>query len=169
MVEKPWFRDFMKDVEPRFKNTSRRSVDTKVSALATQRRSHLLKKLAAIAKHGLQPSFTLDFWMGRDSRSFMGCTIHYVCDKQLKHTILCFKEVPPTHTSDSITLHFEGLHDCYEIRCFQIITDNAANMKCVFLIPHEIATQEIDDDDDDDDDDDIEIDNEDLEEWNLMN
>uniref|UniRef100_A0A1X7VQX6 HAT C-terminal dimerisation domain-containing protein n=1 Tax=Amphimedon queenslandica TaxID=400682 RepID=A0A1X7VQX6_AMPQE len=38
-------------------------------------------------------------------------------------------------------------------------------MKCVFLISHEIATQEIDDDDDDDDDDDIEIDNEDLEEW----
>ena len=67
MVEKPWFRDFMKDVEPRFKNASRRSVDTKISALATQKRSHLLKELVAIAKHGLKPSVTLDFWTGRDS------------------------------------------------------------------------------------------------------
>lgn len=75
------------------------------------------------------------------------------------HTILCFKEVPPPHTSDNIKLHFEDLLDRYEIHCFQIITDNAANMKCAFQISHEIATQEIDadDDDDDDDDDDIEM------------
>uniref|UniRef100_A0A1X7UAK8 Uncharacterized protein n=1 Tax=Amphimedon queenslandica TaxID=400682 RepID=A0A1X7UAK8_AMPQE len=92
----------MKDVEPRFKNASRRSVNTKISALATQTRSHFLKELAAIAKHGLQPSVTLDFWTGRDSQSFMGFIIYYVCDKQLKHTLLCFKEVPSPHTSDNI-------------------------------------------------------------------
>uniref|UniRef100_A0A1X7UEA5 Uncharacterized protein n=1 Tax=Amphimedon queenslandica TaxID=400682 RepID=A0A1X7UEA5_AMPQE len=62
-----------------------------------------------------------------------------------------YKEVPLPHTSDNIKLHFEDLLDCYEIHCFKIITDDAANMKCVFLMSHEIATQEIDDDDEDDD------------------
>ena len=76
-----------------------------------------------------------------------------------------FKEVPPPHTSENIKIHFEDLLDRYEIRCFQIVTDNAANMKCAFQISvDEVATREIDELEDDVDDVDVTID-EDLQEW----
>lgn len=107
--QSPWFRDLMK---PRFKSASRRSVGSKISVLSEETKSSLLKEISAIARHAF---VTVDFWTGRDSRSFMGCTVHYVYDQQLKHTMLCFKEVPPPHTSENIKLHEDQLGR-YEIQ-----------------------------------------------------
>jgi hypothetical protein len=56
-----------------------------------------MKDISAIATLGLKPSVTVDFWTGWDNRSFMGFTIHYVHNQQLKHPMLCFKEVPPPY------------------------------------------------------------------------
>ena len=92
MVEKPWFREFMREVEPQFKGVSRRSVGSKISALSEETKLSLLKEISAIARHGLKPSVTVDFWTGRDNRSFMGCTVHYVYNQQLKHTMLCSRK-----------------------------------------------------------------------------
>ena len=38
----------------------------------------------------------VDFWTGRDGWSFMGCTVHYVYQKTLKHHTLFFREVNPS-------------------------------------------------------------------------
>lgn len=167
MVEKPWFRQFMRDVEPRFKSVSRVSVGSKISALLRETKSDLLKEISIIASHGLRPSITMDFWTGRDGRSFMGCTIHYVYNNQLKNALFCFKEVPPPHTSENIRICFEDQLDRYEIRCFQIITDNAANMKralCTSVDKERAATPEHDKDQDVDDDDNG-VSDDDLDEW----
>ena len=61
-----------------------------MSALSEETKSSLLKEISAIARHGLKPSVTVDFWTGRDKHSFMGCTVHYVYNQQLKfcHLIL---------------------------------------------------------------------------------
>jgi hypothetical protein len=64
MVEKPWFREFMRDVEPQFKNVSRKSIGSKICALSQETKSCLMKDISAIATLGLKPSVTVDFWTG---------------------------------------------------------------------------------------------------------
>ena len=126
IVEQPWFRHFMKDVEPRFRPVSRNGIKRKLSDLYQQEYSALLNEVKVIA---LKPTVTLDFWTGRDGRSFMGCTIHYVHEKELKNSMLFFREVPPPHTSENIRIKFEDELDHCGVGCFKVVTDNAA--KCL--------------------------------------
>ena len=134
IVERSWFRRFMKDVEPRFNHVSRNAVGSRIKELSEQAKSRLLNEISVISRFGLKPTVTVDFWSGRDNRSFMGCTVHYVHEKQLKHSMLFFKEVPPPHTSENIKIHFEDEIDRCEVHCFQVVTDNAANMKRAFQV-----------------------------------
>ena len=48
--------------------------------------------------------------------------------------MLFFKEVPPPHTSENIRNRFEDELDHCNVKCFRVVTDNAANMKCAFLM-----------------------------------
>ena len=130
--EQTWFRDFMNDVEPRFTPVSRVAVKRKLNTLYTEERSSFFSDLSSISPR--KPSVTVDFWTGCDGRSFMGCTVHYVCDGMLKDNILFFKEVPPPHTSINIRNRFEDELDYCRVEVFCVVTDNAANMKCAFTM-----------------------------------
>ena len=68
MTETDWFRQFLQDVEPRFRPVSRVSVKRKLYSLFENGRQQLNKEILEI---DFKPSVTLDFWTGRDSRSFM--------------------------------------------------------------------------------------------------
>ena len=48
--------------------------------------------------------------------------------------MLFFREVSPPHTSDNIRIKFEDELDCCRVKCFMVVTDNAANMKSAFQI-----------------------------------
>ena len=89
----------------------------------------MLKEISDIS---FKPTVTVDFWTGRDGRSFMGCTVHYIYQKMLKHHMLFFREVPPPHTSENIRIRFEDELDRCKVQCHFVVTDNAANMKCAF-------------------------------------
>ena len=78
----------MKDVEQRFNCVSRSAVGSRIKELSEQTKSRLLNEISVILRVGLKPTVTVDFWSGRDNHSFMGCTMHYVHDKQLKHSML---------------------------------------------------------------------------------
>ena len=149
VAEQEWFRKFMSDVEPRFQPVSRVAVKKKLNILHEEERDSKLKEIADLS---FKPSVTLDFWTGRDGRSFMGCTVHYVVatEKKLSNHMLFFKEIPP-HTADNIRNKFEDHLDLLNISSFVVVTDNAANMKCAFHMT------------DSDDSDDIYEDEEDIE------
>ena len=91
IVEQTWFRQFMVDVEPRFSHVSRVAVQVKLDGLYQQYRDALLNEISCSPK----PTATLDLWTGRDSRSFMGCTIHYYYEKQIKYHMLFSKKSHP--------------------------------------------------------------------------
>ena len=133
LAEQQWFRKFMTDVEPRFQH---------VSQVAVKKKLEVLKELATIS---FKPSVTLDFWTGRDGRSFMGCTVHYIRENVLKQYVLFFKEVPPPHTLENV--------DHLKVSSFVVVTDNAANMKCAFQKAADDASDDNSSDEDDCDED----------------
>ncbi len=135
IVEQPWFRSFMADVEPRFTPISRVSVKRKLSDLYSQDREVFLKEISTLRP---KPTVTADFWTARDGRIFLGCTIHYITEGSLKHGLLFFKEVPPPHTSINVRNRFEDELDRVKVACFLVVTDNAANMKCAFTMELEV-------------------------------
>lgn len=136
-VEKEWFRTFMNDVEPKFQPISRVAVSSMLDKQYEEEKQILL---ADIAKSKVdKPSVTVDFWTGCDTRSFMGCTIHFVHKEQLRSHVLFFVEVPPPHTAENIKHRFEDELENHGLSCFKVITDNAANMKCAFEINHNEA------------------------------
>ena len=72
--------------------------------------------------------------------------------------MLFFKEVPPPLTSENIRNRFEEeLYHC-NVKCFRVVTDNAANMKCAFLMnddDDETAGREEESSDEESDEDDF--------------
>ena len=144
VAEQEGFCRFMGDVEPRFQPASRVAIKQTLEVLYQEERDHMLKEVAASS---FKPSVTLDFWTGRDGRSFMGCIVHYVSEKMLKHHMLFFKEVPPPHTSENIRNNFEDQFDHLNVTRVVVVTDNVANMKCVFHMAADDNddTQEFDD------------------------
>lgn len=48
--------------------------------------------------------------------------------------MLFFKEVPLPHTSVNVRNHFENELDRLKFICFLVVTGNAANMKCAFIM-----------------------------------
>ena len=132
MCEQPWFRHFIHDIEPRFTPVSRVTVKRMLGELYANKRDVLLSNIVSISL--CKPSVTADFWSGCDSRSFMGCTIHYMDNGCIKDNALFFKEVPPPHTAINIRNRFEDELDCCGITAFVVVSDNAANMKSSFTM-----------------------------------
>ena len=158
VVEQSWFRAFMEEIEPRFQPVSRISVSTKLTKLYEEEKSRLLADIAtSVVK---KPSVTVDFWTGCDVRSFMGCTVHYISQNQLKSHMLFFVEVRPPHTSEVIKSRFEDELDNLDISCFRVVTDNASNMKHAF-------EEENEDEDDDEENDGESVEMDPLQQWTV--
>ena len=128
-VEKECFCSFMKVVEPRFQPICRAVVTSSLNSIYEEEKKILLDD---ITKSITKPSATIDFWTGCDSRSFLGCTIHFLYQNMPRNHVLFFIEVPPPHTSERDRARFENELDKYGISCFMVVTDNASNMKCAF-------------------------------------
>lgn len=88
VVEQSWFRTFMEEVEPRFQPVSRRGVSSKLDKLYEEEKRNLMADSATSVVE--KPSVTVDFWTGCDVRSFMGCTVHYISQNELKSHMLFF-------------------------------------------------------------------------------
>ena len=142
-VEQECFRDFMADVEPKFSHVSRVAVVSKLDKIYENEKMLLFKEISLSC---ITPSVTLNFWTGRDNRSFMGCTVHYIFKQQLQSRMLSSVEVPPPHTADRIKDRFEDELDRFGISCFKVVTDNAANMKAAFKMSSEETTSLNDED-----------------------
>ena len=156
LVEQSWFRSFMQEVEPKFQPVSRVALNSKLDRIFEEKKG----LLADIAKSVVdKPSVTVDLWTGCDSRSFMGCTVHFIHEQQVRSHMLFFVEFPPPHTAQNIRARFEDELDDLGLTCFTIITDNAANMRCAFEMENqEVESRNVADTNEDDiDDDDLDL------------
>ena len=88
VVEQSWFRTFMEEVEPRFKPVSRRGVSLELDKSYEEEKRSLMADIATSVVD--KPSVLVDFWTGCDVRSFMGCTLHYISQNELKSVTLFF-------------------------------------------------------------------------------
>ena len=68
----------MTDVELGFAPVSRVSVKRKLSEFYTPDCQVFLDNITTLRT---EPTVTANFWMGRDGKSFMWCTIHYIIEK----------------------------------------------------------------------------------------
>ncbi|XP_011404500.1 PREDICTED: zinc finger BED domain-containing protein RICESLEEPER 3-like [Amphimedon queenslandica] len=143
ICEQSWFRQFVRDIEPRFTPVSRVAVKRKIDELYKRERENLMSEIAAMS---CKPSVTIDFWTGCDGRSFMACTIHYTAGGVFKNSMLFFKEVPPPHTAINIRNRFEDELDSCGISAFAVVSDNAANMKSAFTMEIDPAINSENDD-----------------------
>ena len=61
VAERDWFRQFMTDVELRFKPVSRVAIKRELNDLYQEGRDEMLKEISAIS---FKPTVTVDFWTG---------------------------------------------------------------------------------------------------------
>ena len=73
IVEREWFSEFMKLVEPRFENVSRVAVHSKLKEIYDKEMKDLLGKIKASPVQ--KPTVTVDFWTSCNSKSYMGSTV----------------------------------------------------------------------------------------------
>ena len=101
-----------------------------------------------MAATGRSPAITLDCWIAQNNNTYIGSTGHYFTkDGDLRSVCLFLKELPPPHTANNIRSKTEDELEKYNISAFQIITDNAANMKAAINL--QIFNQNEEDDLDD--------------------
>ena len=135
VVEQSWFRTFTQEVEPKFQLVSRVAVNLKLDKLFEEEKKSLLTDIAKSVID--KPSVTVDLWTGCDTRSFMGCTVHFIHEQHVRSHMLFFVEFPPPHTAQNIKARFEDELDNLGLTCFTITTDNAVNMKCAFEVENQ--------------------------------
>jgi hypothetical protein len=131
MVEQPWFAEFMKVVDGKYKVPTRYKVNTSVARKYNDIQAVLQSKLND-AKH---VSLTLDLWSDRRMRSFMGITVHFMNHvMELQSYLLDFDYFSGSHTAENIADHCKKVIEKFNLqhKVLFLITDNAANMLKAF-------------------------------------
>lgn len=128
LVEKPAFRDFMKDCNVKFRPISsrklKRDIIPSLADIVSKRIHEALRDIEHV-------TLTVDIWSNRRSRSFLGITCHFIDDIMTPRAylidLLRFKS---PHNSEAICKLTEDILDKFNLKnkVFRIVTDNAAAM-----------------------------------------
>ena len=131
LAHQPWFKEFMKCVDKKFKMPSRYKVESTITKMYNDKQAILKEKLQSAQ----YVSLTLDMWSDRRMRSFMGMTVHFVDNNlHLCSFLLDFAYFTGRHTAINISNHCASVIDTHKLasKIFFIITDNATNMVKAF-------------------------------------
>uniref|UniRef100_A0A669D263 HAT C-terminal dimerisation domain-containing protein n=1 Tax=Oreochromis niloticus TaxID=8128 RepID=A0A669D263_ORENI len=151
IVENKNFRHFLTVVDRKYSPVCRRTIISKTENLAAEKRS-MLKTQLSETDH---VSVTVDIWLDRRMRGFLGITVHWIQKEtermQLKSKLLAFDSFKGLHTGERICEKFEAICDEYNIKdkLNYIISDNAANMRKAFTVCFPTEQGEEHDDDGD--------------------
>lgn len=128
LVEKPAFRDFMKECN--FKCPSISSKRIKYDIIPSF--SNVVMKRIQDALNSTQHvTLTVDTWSDRRCRSYLGITCHFIDQKMIPQAFLIdFLRFKYPHTSENIQLLTEEVLERLDIKqkVFRIVTDNASSM-----------------------------------------
>ena len=129
ITERPFFRQFMNETQPRFTQITYRTVMKHISKFANDVDSKL-KRL--FSETNARPTVTLDGWTAQNGNSYLGSTCHFIERNELSCMVLFLVELRPPHTANLIRARFLEQIEEYNVKPFRVITDNAANMKAAF-------------------------------------
>ena len=130
IVEKPFFRQFLNTIQPKFKHITYRTNLKNITNEAVRIKSFTIEEFRKTKR---RPNVTVDCWTAQNGKAYLGCNGHFF-DSAGKSLNVCLflAELPPPHTSANIRLKFEEELENYDVEPYRIITDNAANMKSAF-------------------------------------
>ncbi|CAF1410431.1 unnamed protein product [Adineta ricciae] len=128
IAESRGFRNFMRILAPKWKNTSSRYYTKVLIPSLMKNIEDKIKNLLHDVKH---LTITIDLWTDRRGRSFVGVTGHFLDSRSVPQALLLdFLRFKGAHTAENIHNITEQILDKLEIKdkVFRIVTDNAANM-----------------------------------------
>lgn len=133
LVESQEFRCFMDVVDSRYVIPSRKTLST---TLISDRKQFIENKLRTTFNKLDTVSVTVDIWTNRIMHSFLGVTVHYIEDWNLRSGLLACKEFHGRHTGENIVTHYDELIEIFNLRnkISHVISDSASNMIKAFEV-----------------------------------
>lgn len=128
LVEKPAFREFMKDCHLKYRpiSTKRLKHDVIPSLSKT-----VLARIHETLNATDYVTLTVDIWSDRRCRAFLGVTCHFIDEKMYPQAYLIdFIRFKSSHSSENIQQMTEETLKRFNLtkKVFRIITDNASSM-----------------------------------------
>lgn len=133
IVDKPYFRKFMKKRDPRWRPICKKTLRAKIIAKGQPFQFNAKEYISRYGK----PSTTVDLWTSRARRGFMAVTLHLHNKQKFETKVMDLAYTPSPHTAANIRSQFinilgqygMGIDDIFKTSC-----DNASNMKKAFCV-----------------------------------
>ncbi|CAF4960759.1 unnamed protein product, partial [Rotaria magnacalcarata] len=128
LVEKPAFRDFMKECSLKYRPVSAKRLKHDI---IPSLKSIVLTRIHEKLDTTDHVTLTVDIWSDRRCRSFIGITCHFIDqDINLQAYLIDFLRLKSFHTSENIQQMTDEVLERFNIKkkVFRIVTDNASSM-----------------------------------------
>jgi len=138
MVENPFFKEFIADLDPNFTMPCRRTVTQTLIPQLLEAKQKVLQELLHSAS---DVALTVGIWTDRRVHSFLGVTVHTYDPQTAEATskLLKFTAIRSSHTGQNIADALESIIEEFKLqgKVHYIVTDNASNMKkaLTFVFP----------------------------------
>lgn len=131
IVDHPSFRNFMFDVDPKYRTIHRRDL---TRSFLPNLQKKCASKLAEVCNQSTFVSLTLDMWCDRRVRSYLGITMHTITDDKFSSFLLSFEQLEGQHTSVRLAAEFDRVIQMYNLngKVVRLVTDNASNNIAAF-------------------------------------
>ena len=141
-VENEGFKNLIKVLEPRYTMVSRQHIQMKLIPNLFDR---VCDKLKSLLDSAGTVNITLDIWSNRRMHSYLGITCHFLTESlELKSLLLSCNMLYGEH----ILSEFDSVASTFNItdKIFQVVTDNASNMRKAFPFLPGFVLEDIDSD-----------------------
>ncbi|KAG8234073.1 hypothetical protein J437_LFUL013569 [Ladona fulva] len=128
VVDNDGFQKFIKELEPRNKLPSRRTLTCRLLPeryeILRERAQELISKAAYVA-------LTADLWTSVALEGYLSATAHFIVQGKLFSVILATRKVDNRHTGEEICRVLSEISSDWAVRdkIVAVVTDNAANME----------------------------------------
>ncbi|XP_045202298.2 E3 SUMO-protein ligase ZBED1-like [Mercenaria mercenaria] len=130
LVENQYFTDFTKNLEPRYKPPSRKTLMQSLSA----KKEDIEQQIRNEIKQCTGLSLTHDGWTSSATESYNTATVHYIHNWELKSAVLNTVKMEGSHTSEKISESVLETKTKWQLPDCIATTDNAANEKKAFAL-----------------------------------
>ncbi|XP_053403224.1 E3 SUMO-protein ligase ZBED1-like [Mercenaria mercenaria] len=128
LVENQYFTDFTKNLEPRYKPPSRKTL------MQSAKKEDIEQQIRNEIKQCTGLSLTHDGWKSSATESYNTTTVHYIHNWELKSAVLNTVKMEGSHTSEKISESVLETKTKWQLPDCIATTDNAANEKKAFAL-----------------------------------
>ncbi|XP_053374207.1 E3 SUMO-protein ligase ZBED1-like [Mercenaria mercenaria] len=125
LVDSPFFKNFVKELDPRYKPPSRYDVQKSLDGKMRQMTVKLQNELPPVGGH---LAITHDGWTSCATESYDTVTAHFINSNwELRSAVLQTTKVEGSHTGEHIAERLKEMVSDWNIPVPTVVTDNAAN------------------------------------------